>query len=51
MSSRRTVAVLGPIPRDHITTHRGETFDKYGCVVYTVAANAVPGPSCRSTVR
>lgn len=45
MTSRRKVAVLGPIPRDHITTHRGETFDKYGCVVYTVAAlSALLGP-------
>lgn len=38
MASNRTVAVLGPIPRDHITTHNGETFDKYGCVLYAVAA-------------
>ena len=38
MSASRTVAVLGPIPRDHIVTHNGETFDKYGCVLYTVAA-------------
>lgn len=36
----RKVAVLGPIPKDHITTHRGEVFDKYGCVLYTVAALA-----------
>lgn len=48
MTSRRTVAVLGPIPRDHITTHRGETFDKYGCVVYTAAAlSALVGPDDR----
>jgi hypothetical protein len=38
MAQSRTVAVLGPIPRDHIITHNGETFDKYGCVLYTVAA-------------
>ncbi|BBX30968.1 PfkB family protein carbohydrate kinase [Mycolicibacterium mageritense DSM 44476 = CIP 104973] len=38
MAHSRTVAVLGPIPRDHIVTHNGETFDKYGCVLYTVAA-------------
>lgn len=38
MTTQRTVAVLGPIPRDHITTHQGETFDKYGCALYTVAA-------------
>ncbi len=36
----RKVAVLGPIPRDHVTTHRGEVIDKYGCVLYTVAALA-----------
>ena len=38
MNAGRKVAVLGPIPRDHIVTHNGETFDKYGCVLYTVAA-------------
>ena len=32
----RTVAVLGPIPRDRIVTHRGEVFEKYGCALYTV---------------
>lgn len=36
--SQRNVAVLGPIPRDRITTHRGEVFEKYGCALYTVAA-------------
>ncbi len=29
------VAVLGPIPRDHITTYQGEVVEKYGCAVYT----------------
>ena len=29
------VAVLGPIPRDHIVTYQGETVEKYGCAVYT----------------
>lgn len=38
MSNPRKVAVLGPIPHDRITTHSGETFEKYGCVLYTVAA-------------
>lgn len=38
--SGRKVAVLGPIPKDHIITHRGEVFDKYGCALYTVAALA-----------
>ncbi|GAB2991486.1 carbohydrate kinase family protein [Nocardioides montaniterrae] len=37
---RRKVAVLGPIPHDHITTHNGEVIDKYGCALYTVAALA-----------
>lgn len=48
MSDNRTVAVLGPIPRDRIITHRGETFEKYGCVIYTVAAlSALMGPDDR----
>jgi adenosine kinase len=29
------VAVLGPIPRDHITTHHGEVIEKYGCAMHT----------------
>src|SRR5256885_989818 len=40
----RTVAVLGPIPRDQIVTHTGERFEKYGCVLYTaVALSALMG--------
>ena len=38
VSASRSVAVLGPIPRDRISTHRGEVFEKYGCALYTVAA-------------
>ncbi|MDQ1636530.1 MAG: adenosine kinase [Frankiaceae bacterium] len=38
MPAHRTVAVLGPIPRDRIITHRGDFFEKYGCALYTVAA-------------
>ena len=38
MPGGRSVAVLGPIPRDRIITHRGEIFEKYGCALYTVAA-------------
>jgi len=34
MASYR-VAILGPIPRDHITTHRGEVIEKYGCATHT----------------
>ncbi|WP_445382028.1 carbohydrate kinase family protein [Robiginitalea sp. IMCC43444] len=33
--SQYKVAVLGPIPRDHITTHRGEVIEKYGCATHT----------------
>jgi hypothetical protein len=34
----RKVAVLGPIPRDHVVTHSGERFVKYGCALYTAVA-------------
>src|ERR1700743_425567 len=34
----RKVAVLGPIPRDHIVTDDGERFEKYGCALYTAVA-------------
>lgn len=33
--SNYKVGVLGPIPRDHITTHRGEVIEKYGCATHT----------------
>lgn len=32
------VAVLGPIPRDHITTHHNEVIKKYGCATHTTIA-------------
>lgn len=38
MADSFKVAVLGPIPRDRITTYQGENFEKYGCALYTVAA-------------
>lgn len=48
MSKSLTVAVLGPIPYDRITTHRGQVLEKYGCVLYTVAAlSALLGPDDR----
>ncbi|HMP15288.1 MAG TPA: PfkB family carbohydrate kinase [Saprospiraceae bacterium] len=28
------IAILGPIPRDHITTSRGQVIEKYGCVTH-----------------
>ncbi|CAN7758614.1 carbohydrate kinase family protein [Mesorhizobium sp. LjNodule214] len=38
MAETFKVAVLGPIPRDRITTYQNERFEKYGCALYTVAA-------------
>lgn len=34
MSKHYKVAVIGPIPRDHITTHKGEVIEKYGCITH-----------------
>lgn len=34
----RKVVVLGPIPRDTIITHHGETIKKYGCATHTAIA-------------
>lgn len=48
MAKEFKVAVLGPIPRDQITTHNGEKFEKYGCALYTAAAlSALLGPQGR----
>jgi adenosine kinase len=48
MSDNLTVAVLGPIPFDRVTTHRGDVLEKYGCALYTVAAlSALLGPNDR----
>ena len=42
----KKVAVLGPIPRDHVTTHRGDVLEKYGCALYTtIALSALVGPN------
>ncbi len=38
MSDKLKIAVLGPIPRDTITTHHGEVIEKYGCVTHTAIA-------------
>jgi sugar/nucleoside kinase (ribokinase family) len=35
MSDNFKVSVVGPIPRDKITSYQGETFEKFGCAVYT----------------
>ena len=34
MAKKFKLAVIGPIPRDHITTHRGEVIEKYGCITH-----------------
>ncbi len=45
MSDTINVAVLGPIPRDNITTYQGENFEKFGCAVYTaVCLSSLAGP-------
>jgi len=36
----KKIAVVGPIPRDHIVTHRGELIYKWGCVAHPVIALA-----------
>ena len=38
MAKTYKIAVLGPVPRDHITTHQGEVVDRYGCGLNSVAA-------------
>lgn len=50
MDDRFDIAVLGPIPRDRITTCGGEVVEKYGCALYTAAAlSAVVGEGSRIT--
>lgn len=36
MVDKFKIAVLGPIPRDHITTYRGTVIEKYGCITHPV---------------
>lgn len=38
MAEPLKVAVLGPVPRDHITTYEGKVVDRYGCGLNSVAA-------------
>ena len=38
MAETYKVAILGPVPRDHITTHQGAVVDRYGCGLNSVAA-------------
>jgi sugar/nucleoside kinase (ribokinase family) len=37
----RRIAILGPIPRDHIVTHQGDLIQKWGCVTHPVIALSV----------
>lgn len=32
------ISILGPIPRDHITTFSGEVIEKYGCITHPAIA-------------
>lgn len=34
----KRIAVVGPIPRDHIVTHKGDLIQKWGCVAHPVIA-------------
>ena len=36
----KKIAIVGPIPRDTITTHHGEVIKKYGCVTHPTIALA-----------
>ena len=35
---KKKIAVIGPIPRDHIVTHQGDLIQKWGCVTHPVIA-------------
>ena len=37
----KRIAVVGPIPRDHIVTHQGDLIQKWGCVTHPVIALSV----------
>jgi sugar/nucleoside kinase (ribokinase family) len=37
----KRIAVLGPIPRDHIVTHNGDLIQKWGCIAHPVIALSV----------
>ena len=37
-SHMKRIAVVGPIPRDHIVTHQGDLIQKWGCVTHPVIA-------------
>ncbi|SKC61343.1 carbohydrate kinase family protein [Ohtaekwangia koreensis] len=37
----KRIAILGPIPRDHIVTHQGDLIQKWGCVTHPVIALSI----------
>ncbi|MBS1979394.1 MAG: carbohydrate kinase family protein [Bacteroidetes bacterium] len=37
----KRIAIVGPIPRDHIVTHTGDLIQKWGCVTHPVIALSV----------
>lgn len=37
----KRIAIVGPIPRDHIVTHQGQQIQKWGCVTHPVIALSV----------
>jgi hypothetical protein len=37
----KRIAIVGPIPRDHIITHQGDLIQKWGCVTHPVMALSV----------
>lgn len=37
----KRIAIIGPIPRDHIVTHQGDLIQKWGCVTHPVIALSV----------
>jgi adenosine kinase len=37
----KKIAIVGPIPRDHIVTHHGELIQKWGCVTHPVIALSI----------
>lgn len=36
MEKQYQIAIIGPIPRDHITTYKGKVIEKYGCITHPV---------------
>lgn len=39
----KRIAIVGPIPRDHIVTHQGDLIQKWGCVTHPVMALSALG--------